>query len=355
MLFYILLVFLLISLFVINYYNDKFENPFSLILLVVMIFVGGFRDHIGWDYNMYVTWYINKTRDENVEFGFLSIMKIFRYLNLHYTFLFFFFSFFTYLFGYLAIKKYTKKTLLPLILYFLIPVLFLQSFTYIRQFLSVTIAFYAFSLLLERKYLSYLLLMMLGIVIHYSCLIPFIVFFIIFRWAEFLKISYLYVLMGASFIISQVGFISLLSILFKNSHYFYYVSECVNPVPLAKLLILNIVGLTVIWYYNKYGFQLLHQKYLVTTYICSIIIINLLSESVPLTRIYIYFRIFEIILVSEIIYHTLIKRKIVLLSFLCCFYLFPFFRAITIDKETAPENLKLIPYKSLLFKDQKTL
>lgn len=352
MFFYILLVIIVLALFFVNYYYPSTEKIISLSLFIVMIFIGGFRDRIGWDYNSYVHWYLNGNRDNDVEFGFLVIMKVFRYFNLDYTFLFFFFSFFTYLFAYLGIRKYTKKSTLPLVLYFMIPVLFLYSFTYIRQFLSVTIAFYAFSFLLEKRYWSYFLLMILGISIHYSCLIPCVVFLIVFKWGRCMKIRYLYISMMISFIVSQIGIIHLLSLFLKDSHYLFYVSnKFAVPVPLMKLLLLNVTGLIVLWYYDKYEFQLTNQKYLLLAYLFSIIFVNIFSESTELTRIYIYFRIFEILLVSEIIFYALLNKKFWLTSFICCFYIFPFFRAIKIDGEKQKyEEQKLIPYKSVLFK-----
>jgi hypothetical protein len=342
----------MLALFLVSYYYPNTEKAISVSLLVIMILIGGFRDRIGWDYNNYIYWYLNGTRDSSVEFGFLIIMKVFRYFKLDYTFLFFFFSFFTYFFLYLGIRKYAKKSSLPLVLYFMIPVFFLYSFTYIRQFLSVTIAFYAFSFLLDKKYWIYFSLMATGILIHYSCLIPCVVFLIVFKWSEYIKIRYLYVLIGISFVISQIGVIHLLSLLFKNSHYLFYVSDkYAVPVPFFKLIVLNFMGLIVLWYYEKFGFQFLHQKSLLLAYLFSIIFVNMFSESTELTRIYIYFRIFEILLVSEIIFYALLNKKFWLISFISCFYILPFFRAIKIDGEKQIyQELKLVPYKSLLLK-----
>lgn len=352
MFFYILLVFIILTLYFVTYYYPSAENSISISLLIIMILIGGFREGIGVDYKNYTNWYLTGTRDNNIEVGFLAIMNVFRFFKLDITFLFFFFSFFTYLFAYLGIKKYTKKSSLPLVLYFMTPVLFLYSFTYIRQFLSVTIAFYAFSFLLQKKYWNYFLLMLIGVSIHYSCLIPFLVFIAVFKWGEILKTRYLYILMAISFVLSQIGVIHLLSFIFKDSHYFYYVSsKFAVPVPLMKLVSLNIMGLLVLWYYEKFGFQFSCQKYLLLIYISSVVFINVFSESTELTRIYIYFRIFEILLVSEIIYWALLNKNFWIISFVCCFYIYPFFRAIKIDSENQIyEEQKLVPYKSLLCK-----
>ena len=87
MFFYILLVVVIVCLFVVTYLFPRTEKSISLTLLGILIFLGGFRDHIGWDYCSYTNWYLNGTRDDGLEFGFLWIMKIFRYLNLDYHFL----------------------------------------------------------------------------------------------------------------------------------------------------------------------------------------------------------------------------------------------------------------------------
>lgn len=351
MTFYILLVVLVVGLFFIAYKYPTTEKAISLTLLGIIILIGGFRDRIGWDYNSYTNWYLKGTRDDGFEFGFLGIMQIFRYLNLDYHFLFFFFSFFTYLFAYLGIKKYTKKSSLPMVLYVLIPVLFLGSFTYIRQFLSVAIAFYAFSFLLDKKYFVFFLLMFIGVSIHYSCLLPFFLFMVVYKWGIFVKSRYLYILMVITFIIGQIGIIHWLSLFLKDSHYLFYVSAKFSvSVPLLKLLVINTMGFLVINYYDKYGFKYPNQKYLLVLYVCSILFLNLFSESVELTRLYIYFRIFEIILVAEIFQIALLNKRFWFVGFVCCFYLLPYFRAIILDYESSSKNLKLTPYKSLLLK-----
>lgn len=355
MLFYILLLVVIFSLFFVSYRYPNIEKTISLLLLTALILISGFRDRIGWDYNSYVNWYLTGSRDSEFEFGFLAIMKIFRYLNLDYRCLFFFFSFFTYLFAYLAIRKYTKKSTLPLVLCFLVPVFFLYSFTYIRQYLSITIAFYAFSFLLDKKYFHYIFWMILGTSFHYSCAIPFLIFFLIYLYGDCIKYYHLYLLMLISFVFSRVGIIDWISLFLKDSHYFYYVSsKLAVKVPLLKLLAINMMGVLLIEYYERKGFKDSCHRYLLLTYVCSILFLNVFSESTELTRIYIYFRIFEIILVAEIIYYVLTKRKFFLLGFLFCFYVFAYFRALKLDTENSlKEEYKFIPYKSILFTNQK--
>ncbi|MFH7017987.1 EpsG family protein [Flavobacterium sp. FlaQc-47] len=350
--FYTLLLLILLSLLFISHKYPSREKSVSLTILFILILIGGFRDRIGLDYGNYIGWYNNGTRDDGFEFGFLAIMKVFRFLNLDYKFLFFFFSFFTYLFTYLAIRKYTEKSSISLALYFLIPVLFLCSFMYIRQCLSVAVAFYAFAFLLDKKYIIYFLWMVVGVSFHYSCLIPFVAFFVIHRWGHSIKNYHLYMLIGISFIMSRIGIIDLISLFLKDSHYLYYVSSKAIPVPLLKLLVINVMGLLIINYFSKKGFQYNYQRYLLLLYVCSILFLNIFSESRDLTRIYIYFRIFEVILVADIIRYGLDNRKLILIGFMCCFYILPYYRALEIDSESSlKDEFKFIPYKSLLLKE----
>lgn len=193
---------------------------------------------------------------------------------------------------------------------------------YIRQCLSVAIAFYAFAFLLDKKYIIYFLWMVVGISFHYSCLIPFVVFFVIYTWGHSIKNYHLYVLIGISFIMSRIGIIHLISLLLKDSHYLYYVSSKAIPVPLLKLLVINVMGLLIINYFSQKGFQYNYQRYLLLLYVCFIILLNVFSESSDLTRIYIYFRIFEIILVADIVRYALLNKRFLLIGFICCFYFF---------------------------------
>lgn len=351
MFFYILLVVLVLSFGIVSYRYSKWDNNFSLALLVIIIIIGGFRDRVGWDFDSYTRWYLEGNRDYNLEFGFLALMNVFRYFKWSAHFLFFFVSFATYFFLYLGIKKYTANRTLPLALYVLIPVMFLYSFTYIRQFLAVAIAFYAFSYLLEKKYIIYFLLMFLGISMHFSCIIPFVFFIIVSVYGDGIQLKYLGLLIGISFVISQIGVLYILSLLFKGSHYFYYVSQKnAVPVPMLKLLVFNFVGGFVIWYYSVNGFVNDNKKYFLLLYILSIIVLNLFSESVELTRIYIYFRIFEIVLLADIIRKAVDERKYTFVTvFVCCFYLFPFYRAIKFDYDQGLKGLTLTPYKTILW------
>jgi hypothetical protein len=47
--------------------KNKYIQPLTLALVIV---IAGFRSHVGADYDSYVVWYIDKTRDCDFELGF---------------------------------------------------------------------------------------------------------------------------------------------------------------------------------------------------------------------------------------------------------------------------------------------
>lgn len=315
MLFYLLFIFLSLGLLALGYYYPNKKKVLEWIVFILIVFIGGFRKKVGIDYGAYVNWYLHKTRDEDFEFGFVFIMNIFRKLNLDYTFLFFFFSFCTYLLVYLGIKKYTSNTSLALFFFILIPSLYLSSFTLIRQSFSVAISFYAFYYLLNKKYLIYTLLMLIGVSIHRTCLIPFVVFILVYMYVDRIKVTNLWFLMILSLILSKLKVIAFFGFIFENMRYSYYFSNRQEPVDLLKLIVLNLVAVFILLYFEKLKNIYPYQKYFLILYSCSIIFLNLLSEQSDLTRFYVYFRIFEIIVISDLLVLEKKKKRIFLFFF----------------------------------------
>lgn len=239
---------------------------------------------------------------------------------------------------------------LSLTLYFLIPSLFLTSFSLIRQSLAVAISFYAFSFLMDRKFFMYIIFMLFAISIHYSALFPFLVFPFLHKIGKYVKMNYLYLVIIFSFILGQIGILDCISHFFKGSHYYFYVSnKTMVFIPLLKLLTLNFIGIIVVYFYSILIIDS-KRKILLYVYIFSLITLNLCAESNDLSRLYTYFRIFEIILMVDIIYLFLSKKSYVLISGICLFYLLQYFNALIVDFEKVPMGYKMIPYKSLLIK-----
>lgn len=350
MFFYILLVVVVFCLVLVACVYPKNEKRISWLLISIMILIGGFRDRIGSDHDSYVSWYLQGTRDEDFEFGFVVIMNLFRALHLSPHFLFFFFSFFTYVFVCLGIRNYTTNVNLALLCYILIPCLYITSFTLVRQSFSVAISFYAFYYLINKKYLIFFLLMLVGFSIHRTCLIAFLVFLFTYRFADKIKIVHLVIALITSFILSKLNFHYLFSGFFKDMRYSYYFSNQQIPVNFIKIIILNGVGIFVLFYFDKLKKVYPYQKYLLVLYFFSLVSVNLLSTLNDLSRIYTYFRIFEIIVVTDLIFLENNRKKIFLFSFFFVMYFGTFINGLKTDYKVQDPNMpKFIPYKNLLW------
>lgn len=350
MFFYILLVFIALGLFLLSYFKPSTEKMISVCLLLLMVLISGFRDTIGSDYISYVNWYLYKTRDDGLEFGFVAIMNLFRWLNLSPFFLFFIFSFSTCCLVFLAIKRYTVNCNLSLLFYIMIPSLYLTSFTMIRQSLSVVISFYAFSYLIKKKYILYFFLMFIGVSIHNSCLIAFVIFFLVFKYADKIKNIHLCGLLIVSFLLSRFDFFLVFRELFDGTRYSYYFSEKIKQVDTIKIIIINLEGILFLFYFNKIKEKSPYLHYILVLYCFSIVLVNFFSKNDALTRLASYFRIFEILLLSDLVFSVQKVRRVVLLSVFYLVYFGGFLFALKKDSELPYENSpKFIPYKNILW------
>ncbi len=309
MLFYILFAFSVTSLLGLGYLYPNKNKLFQWVVFIIIIGVAGFRDHIGVDFDSYVEWYIHKTRDDKLEFCFVAIMNIFRFFNLSYHFIFFFFSFLTCLFLFLGIKKYTANQNLAFLVFLILPEMYLNSFCLIRQSFSVAICFYAFYYLMNKKYLIYLLLMIVGVSIHYSAVLPFLLFLIVFKYADKINVWYIAIMLIASFLLSKLSFIQIFDFLFENTRYSYYFSQHRVPVNIYKIIVLNIVAFFVLLHFEKMKNRYPYQKYIILLYFFSVIFMNLFSALADMARIAYYFRIFEIIVIADLIFLGAKERR----------------------------------------------
>jgi len=351
MLFYIIFLVFISVVFLLGYFFPDKDKLLSFVVLVTIILIGGLRYGVGGDYNSYVSWYLYKTRDDDLEFGFVAIMELFRHFNLSPQVLFFLFSFFTYLFIYLGIKKYTIHVNTALLFYILIPTLFLTSLNLVRQSFSVSISFYAFYYLLNKRYLVFSILMLIGISIHNTCLIPLIAFIFVFKFVDEIKKKHLLILLIVSFFMAMLDCVRIFAAFFENTRYAFYFSNEQIPVNFFKIIILNCLSLLILFfYYDKLKIVSTYQKYLLVLYFLSVVLINILSPFNDLSRIYTYFRVFEIIIVTDLIFLETNRKRVFLFSFFSFFYLSTFLIALKKDSEIQSQNRpKFTPYNNILW------
>ena len=229
---------------------------------------------------------------------------------------------------------------------FAFPGLYLNSFSVIRQYFSLAISFYAFYFLINKKYVTYLLLMFIGVSMHNTCFIPFFVFLGVYQWGNKIKAIHIALALIVSLVFSQIHFLESVGVFFEKTRYSYYFSTHRNPTNQLKLIVLNAVAFFVLFHFEKMKEKYPLQQYLMPLYFCSVIITNLFAIYIDLTRIAYYFKIFEIIVIADLIFLGTKEKSLKYLTFFYVYYLSIFMYALWTDLN---DKCQFANYKSILF------
>lgn len=350
MIFYLLFLFLTTLLVVLSYLFADNRKYFQIILLILALSVAGFRNNLSGDFAYYVDWYSNKSRDYDFEFGFVWLMNFFRYFHCSYHVLFFFFSFCTIILVYLGVKKYTVHSNLAFLFFLLIPALYLNTWSIIRQALAMSIVFYGFQFLITKKYFIYFVLMFFAISIHYTAILPFLVLLFVYQFADKIKTVHLSVLLFFSLVLSNIPWITFFTLFFENTHYMYYFSENLNPVNGLKIISLNILAVFLLFYNHKMKAIYPFQKYFIVLSVFSIIVTNLFATYNHLNRLSYYFSIFEIVVFADLIFLEFKKRRFLLFAGFYLYGVSLFLYTIKADYNLNKQGTKYIPYNCVFYK-----
>lgn len=335
------------SISFLGFFYPNFKKELQWIVFVLLVCIAGFRVHVGIDYDSYVDWYVNKTRDYDFEFGFLGLMKLSRELHLTYLAFFFFFSLSTISFVFLGIQKFTENTLIALLFFFLIPEMYLGSFNLIRQSFSIGISFYAFYFLIHKKYVVFALMMLLGISVHFTAVVPLLVFILVYKYIDLIQSKHIVIMLLGSLLLSQLNAIEILDFLFKDTRYSYYFDSPRAHVSLFKTIILNSVAFFVLFHFDSMKEKYPYQKYFMVLYFCSVVFMNLFNTFANIERITYYFKIFEIIVIADLLYLGSKNRSLLLVSCFFMYYSAAFIH--TLNKDLSfKSSSKLIPYKTFI-------
>ena len=344
--FYLIYIFYIALLLLLNFYLKGKRNGLEIFALISITLVTGLRNYTGYDYATYVYIYESGIFDAGYEPGFVLLMNILRAFGLSFYYMFFIFGLATYIFLYLGIKKYTKHSGIALMIFMLIPGLYLNTLTIIRQELAVTICFYAFFFLKEKKYKKYILLMLLASSFHYSSLVISIFHLVVWKYASRATAKQYLIAIIVSLIIAKVDLVNFLTLVLGGGKYAVYIEG--DPVVFEKLLILNLLLVFFIFYYDRIVSRNDTNKYIFAFSILAIIFINCFSSLLIITRLGYYLRIFEIILVAEFIYVFRYKLRPLILCGIFSLYLAIFIASLNNDMEAEDHGQpKIIPYKSV--------
>lgn len=326
------------------------NNKNSIYLfLILIVFFAGFRGEIGEDFINYKLWYITKLNDRNLEFGYVFLMNLFNYLNLSIFHLQFFFSIMFIGLTYFSIQQYTNNIKFAWLLFIVFPFYYLHSFVLIRQYFAIGIIFIAFKFLIKKQYLYYFLVILLGTSIHYSCLLAGLVFLFLFQLSLNISKKHLILFFCISIPFIFIDFIHVFKYFFIGTKYeVYFNIKNISKMNIPLLILLNSEAIFLLFNYNKLIQYNNNNKYFFLFLIFGFTLINFFASFNHIFRFFLYFKIFELIILADLLF--LRKKNHYLLILIILYGLSFFIYSLTYNfKNTAIQN-KMIPYKNILFK-----
>lgn len=320
---------------------------FALLAIVIAIAFSTFRDYIGYDYANYVEFYTLSTEklfNRGLELGYIGVSALLHCFTDDYFWLFFLFGAATIILICKGIFLYTRNFRIAFIIFLLTPGLFLNSFSIIRQSLAIALlfnSFYGYYLGHLRSSLWYAIF---SVLMHYSTIFVLPFFAIAPRLARNARTL---VLIGIpiSLVLAKLKFLSILiTFLMGGTKFVAYASYIDQGTPFVKLLALNCVLFLYLFFYKN--LDRLGRTLLVVVAI-GLMLTNVCADVAALTRIGYFFKIFDCVLIANIV--RAVKspnRRLVIILFVFIYYYALFFNALSVDM-ALPDFPKLTPYKTI--------
>ncbi len=338
----------------------SFGNSFIYLALGVIIFFAGFRFEIGYDYANYMAGYLYDSELGKWEPFFNFFVRLSRELNfgLESQFMFLFFSTMTILILYMALRRLTPYYRLGILLYILIPAFYLNTFSVIRQGISMVILLYGFKYIVteHKEYKKYIVTAFVAFMFHYSSIFLAATYIIGAKFFQrtYSTIAYIF-LIAISFFLS-FAHVSKYILLAMPGHFEVY-GRLVMPTSPLKILLINVFFLFFILQKKYFVKNELH-RYILNSMFLGLIIFNLFSDFNFVSRMGQYFLLVEIILVPIYLYSIKdhITRKILFTLFLT-YYLFNFNYALYRDgiyRVLRSNHHTLTPYRNYFFEEKKS-
>ncbi|MEZ9866561.1 EpsG family protein [Vibrio sp. 10N.261.51.A4] len=352
MFFYSCFVFLVSGLFFTSYLTKS--NIFSLFALFLIVMLSATRLEIGYDYFNYVGFY-SVHLPESLEPLFKLSINLMNSFDLHYREFFFIYSIVTIFVLYIAIAKYTPYRKSALLIFILIPGLYLNSFSIIRQSIAASFVFFAiYYLIYEKKYVKFWVLSLIAICFHYPVVLVVLLVSLFksllnkegsFKFYCFIVMTSLVIYKAgvASFVLSMIG-----------GKYSLYASF-VQPVSVLKLLVLNFYILILLCF-KKQFIKDERDVFVVNLLVIGVLIVNIFADFTPVSRLGYYLLIFQIIIVPKLIYsfpssnlrQTSLKTLVIAITMFYYFSMFTNSLYVDSRQDIYP---KLTPYNSWLLSE----
>lgn len=175
------------------FYSFKFTNYRDSIFLcfafIQLFLISGMRYEIGIDFINYrgtfrlvqnlsnLSELLDFSKVTNLEIGYLLLNKIVGFFTVNPQWIFIISSLIILVFIFISIKNYSSNVWLSVYLFSVGQ--YLYSFNVVRQFIAVSLIFYSYKFIKERKFIKYLLFIAIASTFHISALILLPLYFIL--------------------------------------------------------------------------------------------------------------------------------------------------------------------------------
>ena len=279
--------------------NSRIVFP---VLCFVLVFFAGLRYGVGTDWLAYYNFYLETT--DRVEIGYAFLNNTFSEFSIHYNI----FLLFTNSISIFLIAKFIRNQspfyILGLRMFY--SNLFLYyNFSGMRQALAISITCFRYSYALDKKFIKFLLLVVLASTFHASASVFILIYFLPRE-----KISFLYGIFVLSGFFVFYQFLNLISdfiTLYTANNANYYINVIEKSDSLLTLFLIGItvrlVILIVVFAFRKKVFAIKNFRYIFNIYLFGLLIYlstYMISPDIGV-RVSSYFLIFDIIIAGNII------------------------------------------------------
>ncbi|PLR79636.1 EpsG family protein [Bacillus canaveralius] len=311
-----------------------FVKPNKLFLffsLACLVLISGLRNNIG-DTFMYMHSYANKDFSlQNIEFkgdfGFNIFQGILQSISKDPQFLIFTTALISNLLIVLVLIKFSRMIELSLYVY-ITSGMFTVSMNGIRQFLAATIIFCATKYLLNGEFKKYLIIILVTSTIHTSALVLLPIYFIVRREA-WTKITFILLALAVLIVMGFNQFSEILFSALEDTQYGHYSSFSEGGANIIRVMVDSVP--VIIAYLGRDKLRQLWPKsdYIVNLSIISLTFMLIATQNWIFARFNIYFSLYNLILISWIVY--LFKesnRKFIYYSLLVCYFIYFFYEQV---------------------------
>ena len=288
--------FIIIALFFCFISTDKKLNPnirkfAQICLITVVVYFAAFRDGLGQDYDGYKDLLINGYFNEYTlkEPGFSVFSNIVYFTELSPVFFFLMMALMT---NYLFINSFYRynHTFLIIFIYLTGSIFYFNTFNLVRQMAAASLFMFGIRFVENRKFLYYLLCILLAASFHISAIFLIPIYFIVNRvYSNKLLISVLVF----SYIVGQILKVDLTSFLaqYFTLYYWYFEDEVVVVTESGYLtLFFNLVLILLIFY--KKRSEDVQYKIVFNLFFIGVILYNLMPSFYFIFRFATYFIVF---------------------------------------------------------------